>query len=357
MMKLRTYLSWVPTGISIGVFCTLLYATILFKKGFIPHPFWLPLATYLIPLSILFSIVLFLLFIISKRPQKYAIGIAFLIVFLFTLLLTYPFLSRTTSTSSTETFRVATWNVFRCHRGEDHVRDTLKAMNADILAIQEVVDSERDGSDEWQLDRITKPLGYTATFVGYREIKRDPLAGIAICVREPVKLLSVDRRTYHPQGEWRYAFAEVGIHGQVINIVIPHLYPFALETTLNRAGRDITKKIRRTAGRIWRTTYWHRQESEELMRIVSTFEDPTIILGDFNSTPTHPIHWRLRNSLVDCLMAVGKGLTPTYTFFLPIRIDYIYVTPTIHVQNARIIATTGSDHRPIIADLSLSRSH
>ena len=277
-----------------------------------------------------------------------------LVAVIFGAFLIFPFFHKTLSDPEKDTFRVGTWNVFRCYRGEKHVMKTLQAMNADILALQEVVDSERDESDEWQLDRLSKPLGYTATFVGYREIERDPLAGIAICVREPFELVSVDRRTYHPEGEWRYAFAEVRVNDKIINIVIPHLYPFALETTLNRAGKGIARKIRRTAGRIRRTTYWHRQESEELMRIVATFEDPTIILGDFNSTPTHPIHWKLRNSLIDCLMAAGRGLTPTYVFFLPIRIDYIYVTPTIRIHDAGVVPTTGSDHRPIIADLSLT---
>ena len=353
-MKFRAYLPWVPTIVLYISTCILCYATLIFSRGVIPHPFWLPLATYLIPLLIMIFIGALILLIIGGRHRTLSTSILLLIVTPLLILLISPFVFKTISDSEADTFRVGTWNVFRCYRGEDHVMETIRSMDADILAIQEIVDSEQDESDEWQLDRITKPLGYTATFVGYRAIQRNPIAGIALCVRQPVTLLSLDRRTYHPEGEWRYAFAEVSIHNQIVNVVIPHLYPFALETTLNRAGKDITRKIRRTAGRIWRTTYWHSQESEELMRIVSTFEDPTIILGDFNSTPTHPIHWRLRKSLTDCLMAAGRGLTPTYVFFLPIRIDYIYVTPTIDVHDARVISTAGSDHRPIIADVSLS---
>jgi endonuclease/exonuclease/phosphatase (EEP) superfamily protein YafD len=168
-----------------------------------------------------------------------------------------------------------------------------------------------------------------------------------------VKLLSVERRTYHAAGRWRYVFAEVEIEGRRINVVIPHLYPFAFGTATGQGRHDIRTTARRLAYRITATTHWHLREGTELLRLVGTFRDPTILLGDFNTAPDHPIHWNLRRHLTDCLNAAGKGLASTYTFFLPVRIDYVYATKSIPVHAASVVPTTASDHRPVVALLGV----
>ncbi|MBN1422962.1 endonuclease/exonuclease/phosphatase family protein [Candidatus Fermentibacteria bacterium] len=249
--------------------------------------------------------------------------------------------------------RVATWNVFLCRHGVSGVRETIGTLGADIIALQEVVGVEDDSTDSAQLTSLVKPLGYTCEFVGYRPWRPGRQPGMAICVRDPVKLLSLERRTYHPSGQWRYVFVEVEVEGTRLNVVVPHLYPFALGTVGQSERNDLKSNLRRFGRRIGATTLWHLREGNELVRLVGTFRDPTIIMGDFNTAPDHPIHWRLRRHLVDCLSAAGKGLSPTFTFFLPVRIDYIYVTKSIRVHAASVIPTSASDHRPVVAVLSV----
>jgi endonuclease/exonuclease/phosphatase family metal-dependent hydrolase len=148
-------------------------------------------------------------------------------------------------------------------------------------------------------------------------------------------------------------FAEVEVHGQRVNVVVPHLYPFAFGSIGGDGRSDAGSTLRRLAYRIVATTHWHLREGNELLRLVSTFQDPTILMGDFNSAPDHPIHWELRRTLTDCLGAAGKGLSSTFTFLLPVRIDYVYVTRSIHVHAASVLPTASSDHKPVVALLSI----
>lgn len=75
---------------------------------------------------------------------------------------------------------------------------------------------------------------------------------------------------------------------------------------------------------------------------------PTILMGDFNMTPTNsiltPIYARLR-SVNDTL----------YTFPADVpdrKIDYIFVSPEFTVKAVYVPETLASDHAPFVADLS-----
>lgn len=347
----------IPLGIralALGCFLLLGALAVLLRIAPALSPFLLPFATYLPYLAAAYLVLLLAGCLFGEKKTFLPCLITLLLSAVLIASILWTHIWRSLAPPEPGMFRVATWNVFRCKRGIPLVRRSIAELGADILAIQEIIDAESDVSRPLQLASLVEPLGYTWQFVGYTAGRESPQAGIAVCVREPVRLLRVSRRTYHPSGKWSYAFAETQVDGHVLNVVIPHLYPFALETTVRRTEGGLARKISMTARRIFTTTHWHRQEVEELLRLVSTFKDPTIVLGDFNSAPTHPIHWRLRKHMNDCLAAAGKGLCPTYVFGLPIRIDYIYVTPSLRIHDARVLKSSGSDHRPVVAALSFS---
>jgi len=319
-------------------------------------PWLLPAVTYLPYLMAGYPLVLLLL-VLSLRRNRPLPAVLFLLIWAGVALATYwPLISPQKSPCADNLFRVATWNIFRCRLGRAKVEQTIGGMGADILAVQEVLSSGGEPESSLQISEILTSLDYSSHFVGYRAGKPGPQVGIAVCVREPVRLISTQRRTYHPTGKWRYVFAEVEVHGKVINVVVPHLYPFAIETTLRRSRWNLRNMVAGATDRVLKATRWHLQEADELVRLVSTFKDPTIVLGDFNSAPDHPIHHKLRGMMTDCLSAAGKGLSPTYLFFLPLRIDYIYVTRSICVHSAQVIDSEASDHKPVEAVLSLSGS-
>ena len=80
----------------------------------------------------------------------------------------------------------------------------------------------------------------------------------------------------------------------------------------------------------------------------------TILLGDLNTTQ---FSWQFddfikRMGLLDARR--GHGPSPTWMTWLPVLpIDAILVSPDIQVRHFEIAAPTGSDHRPLMADLEL----
>jgi endonuclease/exonuclease/phosphatase family metal-dependent hydrolase len=76
----------------------------------------------------------------------------------------------------------------------------------------------------------------------------------------------------------------------------------------------------------------------------------TVLLGDFNATPDAPELAPLWETLTPA--RVG----PTYPADVPEKtIDYVTVSSGISVRAATVPATLASDHRPVVAQLSVAR--
>ncbi|PYC75273.1 endonuclease [Micromonospora arborensis] len=84
-----------------------------------------------------------------------------------------------------------------------------------------------------------------------------------------------------------------------------------------------------------------------------------ILAGDFNATLDHsPLRALLRSGYVDAADAAGKGLTGTWgpydgDLIPPVTIDHVLVDRRIAVRSVRVLALPGSDHRPVLATLTL----
>jgi len=85
---------------------------------------------------------------------------------------------------------------------------------------------------------------------------------------------------------------------------------------------------------------------------------PRVLAGDFNATLDH----RNMRDLIgtgyhDAGDATGTGLTPTWPsslkWPLPVTIDHILVEPPIAITGHDVIGIRGSDHRAVLAELSV----
>ncbi|MGC4814155.1 endonuclease/exonuclease/phosphatase family protein [Micromonospora sp. DT228] len=86
-----------------------------------------------------------------------------------------------------------------------------------------------------------------------------------------------------------------------------------------------------------------------------------ILAGDFNATLDHgPLRALLRTGYVDAADAAGEGLTGTWgpydgDLIPPVTIDHVLVDHRIAVRSVRVLALPGSDHRPVLATVTLPR--
>lgn len=87
---------------------------------------------------------------------------------------------------------------------------------------------------------------------------------------------------------------------------------------------------------------------------------PQILLGDFNATLDHAaLRKLLAGGYTDAAASVGKGLTPTWPFDRPvprIAIDHVLFSPAIAAKTFTTYPVRGTDHRCIIADLTIRAS-
>jgi endonuclease/exonuclease/phosphatase family metal-dependent hydrolase len=79
-----------------------------------------------------------------------------------------------------------------------------------------------------------------------------------------------------------------------------------------------------------------------------------VLLGDLNAIPDDPEMVMLKQaSLVDALAGIEPP--PVYTWPAPnphLRIDYIWVSPDLQVNDIRVIASNASDHLAVVAEIN-----
>lgn len=99
----------------------------------------------------------------------------------------------------------------------------------------------------------------------------------------------------------------------------------------------------------------HRlREALDLGRRFRCHHRPVVALGDFNTFWPAPGCWVMRRDWTDCRSAVGGRHPPTRpTYGLPFVIDHVFVRGDVRVLRYRVLPAGGSDHRAVIADLSV----
>jgi len=75
-----------------------------------------------------------------------------------------------------------------------------------------------------------------------------------------------------------------------------------------------------------------------------------ILAIDLNNTPNSYVYRKIKNKYDDVFDLKGSGFGSTYNFnYLPLRIDYIFVSKSILPKKFKIYKDRFSDHRPISA--------
>ncbi len=99
------------------------------------------------------------------------------------------------------------------------------------------------------------------------------------------------------------------------------------------------------------------QEAAEVIAFVKarlSNETPLLLGGDFNSEPDSAVQQKLRLAgLRDAWTECGHGDGLTYPADKPVkRIDYLFLTATLHCTDARVVETQASDHRPLLVTVN-----
>jgi len=242
------------------------------------------------------------------------------------------------------TLRAVSYNIAAGHGNLDAITDAIRALQADVVALQEVdvFWSERSARQD-QASLLGEQLGMQVRFAPiYTVPASEPsvparMFGVALLSRHP--MISFVNR---PLTRWSTLDPSLP----------PAPLPGLLDATIRVHGLDVRVL---TAHLDYRTDPTVRtQQVAELMTALTASSMPTLLLGDLNASADAPELAPLFTRLTD----VWERCTTcgfTYPADAPTRrIDHVLVSPSIRVTRAWVPETRASDHRPVAADLDLS---
>lgn len=222
-----------------------------------------------------------------------------------------------------EVVKIMSFNVLGENRQHEAVIDRIKQHDPDVVTVLEY-------TDQWPtaLQRLNETYPYRL------EQPRWHGFGIAIFSKRPFTNESVTQIT---KGETDNPFltVEIEVDGRPLRLAGLHLL-----SPMHRARLKIRNR-----------------QLAEIAELLVQRDVPTIVMGDFNCTPWSPFlsDFMQRVQLRDS--RYGFGYQASWNAKRPwmsIPIDHALVSPEIHVHSRVLGDFAGSDHLPVVFEVSLT---
>lgn len=136
-----------------------------------------------------------------------------------------------------------------------------------------------------------------------------------------------------------------------------------LPRTGNNEQRGLLEALVNVRGvpvRVFNTHLQHNSQQERLAQIAAVSDligvpdESVVLVGDLNARPESPEIDQITQDLVDAWVEAGVGDGYTISAERPYaRIDYVLHSGDVIARSAVVLATDGSDHLPVVADLEL----
>ena len=261
------------------------------------------------------------------------------------------------------TIKVVSYNVctyggnYKYEQGFDTVFNYLKRQNADIVCLQEDVDTWR----RFVFQRYEKIYPYNDTTILHQNSLT--FNGVGIHTRFPI--IRKERIWYQSNTNGSVAYY-LNTGKDTLLVINNHLEG----THLSDAERDSYKRLlegkmeRDTVraesmfliGKLGQNNAVRAPQAETVHRYIEEHSQyPVIVCGDFNDTPISYSRRTIAQGLTDCFQATGRGLGLSYNqkgFYF--RIDYILCSPDLQPYNCQIDdEMDASDHYPIMCNIKM----
>lgn len=239
--------------------------------------------------------------------------------------------------------RIVTYNIHKC-RGMDarlrpkRIADVLRALQADVIALQEVVRGCGDPAETDQAKYLADELGFQFYFGETRKLNECGY-GNAILSRIPV----VGEQVYDVTASWREKRGGLRADLDLGDGKIVHLFNFHLGTG-----------------------YIERRRQAGLLLSPEVLNDPRftgrrIVLGDFNEWTKGLTSKMLSAHLQSVDVRKFLPKRKTYPGVLPLmHLDHVYFDPAVELKHFSVdrskLALVASDHLPLIADFEVKDS-
>jgi len=240
----------------------------------------------------------------------------------------------------TRRFRIVTYNVHKCVGVDRRLNPTrivkaLKEIDADIVALQEVLCVHERSGEEDQAHFIARALGFNY-FMGHNRELRGGIYGNLVLSRFP--LLASENHDISVSGREERGCLRVDID-------------------LGRESRLRVYNVHLGTSFIERQSQARKLISESILSDAN-MPGPRIMLGDFNEWTRGLVTRLLNDHFRTGDIRLHLKRSRTYPGLLPImHLDHIYFDETLELENAKLhrsrTTLLASDHLPIFADFRL----
>jgi len=248
--------------------------------------------------------------------------------------------SQPVKTAGSVGLRVATYNVHKCRGMDgrvrpDRVAEVLSEINADIVALQEVVCLEGKRREEHQAQYLAEELGYHAELGENRKHKGGAYGNLVLS-RLPIH--HAQNFDISVQGRERRGCLRADVrlhHGSLL-----HVFNVHLGTSYFERRKQARKLFEREV-----MTHHHLHGAK-------------IILGDFNEWTKGLASRMLQAHFKSGDLRSHLGRTKTYPGFLPLlHLDHIYFDKQLKLNSLSLHrsrkAVVASDHLPLVAEFQI----
>lgn len=236
--------------------------------------------------------------------------------------------------------KILTWNIWQ-GKHLQQVIDFLKQTDADIIALQEVV--EKEGTNTAEV--IASTLSYHYIYYRAKDAAvYKPNQGNAILSKFPIAqsnrhvLSDPGLIIYTPETEPRIAVeAHILVNKRELSVLTTHL--------------AYSRELKQSATR--------NRQAQTLYKFIHSKN--TILMGDFNMTPGDSFLKKLERKLQNADPGTEKPTWTVYPFALngftvdslQYRLDYLFVSRDIQVEATTISSSSASDHLPVSAIITI----
>lgn len=235
-----------------------------------------------------------------------------------------------------EQFRIATYNIHKC-KGLDfrtspqRIADVLREIEADIIALQEVVSQENQSPQANQAKFIAESLNYDYR-IGENRKHLGGIYGNVVLSRFPImkdKNYDITIGNYEPRG---CQHVDVEIEKESFL----HVYNIHMGTSFFERRKQVKKLL----------------DDEILSRV---HRAPRILLGDFNEYTNGLASKLLKAHFRSADLREHLKIKRTYPGIFPfLHLDHIYYDHHLKIERAFVhrsrLALVASDHLPLVAD-------
>jgi endonuclease/exonuclease/phosphatase family metal-dependent hydrolase len=239
-------------------------------------------------------------------------------------------------------FRVATYNTHKC-RGMDgrirpaRVAKVLEELEADVIALQEVVSLEGGRKDQNQAQYLADTVGLDY-HIGETLKLRGAVYGNVLISRFPVKDVHVYNLSAAKTQEARGCIrCDLEIApGKIVHVFNVHL----------------------GTGYIERRKQAHLLMSREVL-LSPALKHPRLIIGDFNEWTRGLVSRTLQQAFESVDIQLHLKRTRTYPGFMPfMHLDHMYFDRELMLEQFSLhrsrMALVASDHLPLVAEFALN---